>query len=220
VTATKTRSKSVIAKKLDHLNALINHAGTTAIEAEVAKAARAKLVKALQQAGEQPGSEPGFTWEPRWAGALWEHGRYRGTTEIAALIRAAIKVARQMAKYRPQPGEVAIPDPFDPIAKAPAGIRYGVRKRSEGSITVQVMNIPADWGYGPYGDGYNETSQAPSPALCELGEALNSLAGQWNFNDSDSQSDHFHYGYGVSVTDEQRHPIDRMPPAYRARWAA
>lgn len=211
MTATKTASKSPIQRKLDYLTALVDHESTSAIEKAAAERARARLVKALQDAGPKVASS--YQWEPRWAGEKYVRGEFKPTTEIAALIRAEIKVARALGKHKPQPGEVSVPDP---IADAPVQIKIGVRVPHYGSIIVTVKNIPTEWGYGEYGvDIYDRPCTAPSPALCKLGEALKSLANQWNYDNSDSSSDYFDTNYYLSVNDETGHGIDFIPARYR-----
>lgn len=218
MTATTT-AKSSTQRKLAHLTALIDHPGTPEVEVKAAGAMRAKLVKALQAAGEEAARS--YTWEPRWAGAKYNRDEWLSTVEIAALIRAELKIARALAKYKAQPGEVAIPDPVaDVIAAAPAQIRFGVRVPHYGSISVKVKNIPAGWGYGMYGEDYmtGEPCEAPSPALYKLGAALKTLASQWNYDNSDSMTDHFDTRYYLNVTDEGGLGIEHMPYRYH-RWA-
>jgi hypothetical protein len=125
-----------------------------------------------------------------------------------------------MAKYAPQAGEVAVPDPVtDAIASAPAGIRFGVRILHYGSIAITVKNVPAEWGYGQYGeDVHHQPCEGPSPALHKLGEALNELGNQWNYDDSDIMTDYFNRGYYLNVYDEKSHNIGRVPSSYRYRW--
>lgn len=212
--ATKTR-RPAAQRKLDHLNQLIAHPATPAAEVAAAKDIRARLTEALKSAP----PAVGILWEPRWAGEKYQPGRYLPNAEITALIRAGIKVARQMAKYAPQAGEVAIPDPVtDAIASAPAGIRFGVRILHYGSIAITVKNVPAEWGYGQYGeDVHHQPCEGPSPALYKLGEALNALGNQWNYDDSDAMVDYFNVGYYLNVRDEKGRNIGRAPLAYRYR---
>lgn len=212
----KAAGRTAIERKLEYLTALISHAGTTEVEVKAAKSARARLAGALEAAAPGPANQ----WEPRWTGEKYQPGRYLPGTEITALIRAEIKVARALAKYAAQPGEVAIPDPVTgPIAAAPPGIRFGARILHHGSIAITVENVPAEWGYGTYGEDFHgNPCEAPSPALYELGVALDTLGNQWNYDDSDPQVDHFNRGYYLNVYDEAGRNIGYVPSSYRYRW--
>ena len=207
-TAVKTPSPSLIARKISAVTALIDRASTPQ-EKAAAEGRRDKLRETLAAAlaTAQPA---GYSWEPRWSGSKYVRGESLSTVQIAALIRAEIKVARALGKVKAKPGEVALPDP---VADAPAQIKIGVRVPHYGSIDVTVKNIPRDWGYDPQGaqDIYRNPCEGPTRALYELGEALCDLAGAWNYDNSDAMTDHFDTRYYLHVQDEHGKSIKTMP---------
>lgn len=214
-TATKTPSPSFIARKIAAMTALIDHASTPQGEKDAAEGRRAQFREALAAALATQGT--GYSWAPRWAGAKFVRGEYLSSARVAALIRAEIKVARLLGKVQATPGEVALPDP---VADAPAQIKFGARVNREGSITVWVKNVPPEWGYAPDArrDIYNRPCEGPTVALYRLGWALADLANQWNYDNSDSQVDYFDRGYCLTVKDADRgYSIDFDPE--HVRWA-
>jgi hypothetical protein len=208
-TATRVPSSSVIQRKIAALTELAARAATPQ-EKDAAEGRLARFRELLEAALDTAQQRAGFSWEPRWAGSKYVRGEFLSTVQIAALIRAEVKVARALGKVKAQPGEVAVPDP---VADAPAQIRIGIRVPRYGSIHVTVKNIPRDWGYDPEGseDVYRQPCEGPSRALYELGEALDDLAGAWNYDNSDAMTDYFDTRYYLRVTDEDGRSIDRMP---------
>lgn len=209
-TATKTPSPSLIQRKIDAMTALISRDSTPQGEKDAARDRQAKLRELLAAALDTAQQQSGYSWEPRWSGSKYVRGQYLSTVEIAALIRAEIKVARTLGKVKAKPGEIALPDP---VTDAPAQVKIGVRVPHYGSIEVTVKNVPRDWGYDPQGgrDVYGEPCKSPTRALYELGEALCDLAGAWNYDNSDAMTDYFDTGYYLHIQDEQGYSIKFMP---------
>ena len=207
--------RSAIEKKMDRCQAIIDRPTTS--DAERAAAQRGiKRLAALLAAAEP--ERP--VWEPRWQGGKYQDTRHiYGMAEINKLIRADIKLARQLGKITADPGALAI---ADPIGEAPEQIKITVNSPHYGSINVVVRNIPHGWGYIQRPDGIGgQMVDRPSDDLVRLGLALRALAGEYNYDNSDSMTDYFDTRFYLSVQDEHGVPIDRdFYLSTAARWAS
>jgi hypothetical protein len=177
------------ANKIKILESLVEQ-GATAGERDAAERMLARYrAKAETEAAE-------YVWTPNWAGAKYDRGQSLSTVEIAALIRADIKMAIKVAKAASAPGAVAV---YDAFAVLPAGIKIGVKVPHYGAITITVKNIPGEWGFemGEYYPG--EPQKMPTRALCDLGCELAEIGNAYNYDNSDTQSDHFDRRYYLNV---------------------
>ena len=162
---------SQISAKITYCEALAaEDSGATDDERRAAQRMAEKLGKLLNEAEPET-----YKWAPRWQGVKYEPGKFYSTTEIAAMIRAEIKVARAAAKAaakaKPAGTEITV---SDPIAQAPASIKIGARVPHYGSIDIWVKGIPADW-YETGTDDWGHDREYPTAQLVELGVALRQL---------------------------------------------
>ncbi|MGW4371618.1 hypothetical protein ACWEKT_38960 [Nocardia takedensis] len=125
--------------------------------------------------------------------------RHCATSVISRAIRADITSLRRVARAAPLgDGELAH---HDPIGDAPAAIRFTVTTSRGGSIVITVRDIPDDWGWvseDRFGTGH--FTDAPSPALQDLGRALRGLADAYNHDGSDITTDYYDRRFFLSVS--------------------
>lgn len=198
-TATKAKTDRR-ARRIATLRDLIektNHDG------ERSNAARA-LARLLDGQAKTDGGESGWNLYNRWYGDKYHLTTGKTLTEIAKMIRADIKLARDLAKKTPAvPGDVAI---IDPIGDAPAEIKFGVRTQyysGGGSIEIIVRNIPDLWGFTTVTDDWGHKRAMPTAALKTLAKELKAVSNAYNHDGSNAQIDYFDkrfYG-GVSTED-------------------
>jgi hypothetical protein len=178
MTAAKIRAK------IDRLNALIGHSRTGDEERDAAK----RMLKRLQaKADVTAGRKP---VDRRAYGSKYDHDKWLSLTEVAALIRADIKLARKIGKRAAEPGALKT---VDPIGDAPAELRFSVRKEQytvSGRIDITIRNIPAQWGFTKQ-ERYGEIYDAPTPALQALANALKEILDAYNYDGSDLDTDYF-----------------------------
>ena len=187
------------AKKIKLLQTLIDHPRTGDNERE---AARLMLGRLLAKAGEAHGITPEQAaggWTDRRAyGAKYD--RNLTTAQIAALIRAQIKLARKLAKQAAgEDGAVKLPDP---IGDAPAEIKFSVRSaRFSGgtSIDISITNEPKDWAWEMREDRYGCVMEMATPALQALADELAGLMRAYNYDGSDITTDCFDVNFYGSV---------------------
>ena len=143
-----------------------------------------------------------------WYGA--KYNRSLNLVQIAALLRAEIKVSRFLGALPPD-GTLAVPDP---VADAPAGIKVSVTSsyKGRGSIRITVKNVPKDWGWCrgvDYRDPWETERWLPTQALQNLLDALESLRQAYNYDGSDAMVDHFDTNYyGGTDVDWRERPRD------------
>ena len=145
--------------------------------------------------------EPART-DHRWYGAKYDHDGRLSTTDIAKLIRQDIKLARKVAKMAAAPGGVAV---ADPIADAPAEIKFSVRSQyfsGGSSIHVHICGIPPVWGWETREDRYGYMTEMATPALSALAQEVKSIMDAYNHDGSDSQFDHWDVRFYGSVYNE------------------
>jgi hypothetical protein len=207
--------RSAIDKKMARCQAIIDRPTTSDTERDAAARAMKRLA-ALRAVAEP--ARP--AWEPNWQGTKYQDTKHIfGMALINKLIRADIKLARQLGRIKADPGAVAI---ADPVGEAPEQIKITVKSPHYGSITVTVRNIPQDWGYCPRPNGIGTgMHDGPSDDLVRLGIALRAMANEYNYDNSDSMVDHFDTRYYLSVQDEHGVSIDRdFYLSQSARWAS
>jgi hypothetical protein len=206
--------RSAIAKKMDLCQAIIDRPTTTEDERGAAQRGMKRLAALLAAA--EPERAP---WEPRWQGGKYQDTRHVYGADLNKLIRADIKLARQLGKIKADPGAVAI---ADPIGEAPEQIKITVRSPHYGSIDITVRNIPPAWGYVQRPDGIGgKIVDRPSDDLVRLGIALRALASEYNYDNSDAMTDYYDTRFYLHVQDEQGCSIDRdFYLSGNARWAS
>jgi hypothetical protein len=158
----------------------------------------ANLAEAVGETAEEWGRY--YRLPDGWYGAKYEAGRFLSATELAAQIRADIKLARKLGKKPAKPGEIKI---ADPIGDAPADFRFFVKKQSYSggrSIYVTVKGVPTDWWTTEkaYWDDNVEYVVA-GDRLADLGQALRDLANAYNYDRSDAMTDYFDVNFYLHV---------------------
>lgn len=180
-------------KKIQLLQALIDHPRTGEEEREAARRMLARILAKANANGEH--LKPTGWTDRRSYGAKYDKTTYRTYAEIAKLMRADIKIARKIGLKAAEPGSLAVPDP---IADAPAAIKFSVRIETfagGGAIDITIKNIPEDWGYTT---GVNERGREchnPTPALAALTDELRAIHWAYNYNGSDPMTDYFDVAY-------------------------
>jgi hypothetical protein len=183
-------------RKMQLLRTLIDHPRTSEEEREAARRMLARLAAKY--------ADEGVTGRPdsRWYGAKYDHDHRLSTVDIAKLIRQDIKMARKVARMMATPGAVAV---ADPIADAPAGIKFSVRSQyfaGGSSIDVHICGIPHAWGWETREDHYGYMTEMPTSALAALAKEVRSIMDAYNHDGSDSQADHFDVRFYGSVFNE------------------
>lgn len=193
--ATKARNK------MDLLKALIDHPRTGEEERDAARRMLQRVLAKARANGEKL-TATGWT-DHRTYGAKYQQVRGMRLADIAKLMRADIKLARKIGLKADGPAALAT---VDPIANAPAGIKYSVTTQlysGGGSIDITVKNIPADWGYTHEDRGYGELRKVATPALKALASELATIHQAYNYNGSDITTDYFDVNYYGGVQDER-----------------
>lgn len=196
---TATVDTAAIRARIAQVQKLADRPGNAA-EGLAALRMIARLQAKIAQA-EQDGTAQVARYDNRWYGAKYADGNGLSTVQIAALIRADIKLARKVAKLAAAPGTLAV---ADPIADAPAQIRFYVRSQyfSMGSsISVGIDNVPDAWGYEDREDfQWGGTIHAQTDALAALVQAVEGIVAAYNHDGSDSQTDYFDVRFYGSVS--------------------
>ncbi|WP_335988565.1 hypothetical protein [Glycomyces sp. MUSA5-2] len=222
--------------RISQLKDLIDHPATSAEERE---AAQRMLDRLMTKGAVEPASDRNpehYDEHGRWLGSYqnrWYGSKatteYAPATEIAAWMRADIKLARKVANAPAEDaGGVAIPSGF---AGIPRGIRITVRTDSgtwTSSIDINVRNIPPAWGWytAPVRDVYDrdwELRQTPTPELLRLVRELEEIHRAYNWDGSDIMTDYVdvrYYGDVRLVTDEHVAMPRRIDDAAIAEAAA
>lgn len=187
--ATKT------AKRIDYLRALIDHPRTGEAEREAAKRALQRVLGAqARDKGQDPkdeASKPSW-WRERVYGAKFTPG-YETAAQIAAKVRADIRLALKIARAEAKDGEVAIPDP---LAAMPKEIKVTVKcdTFSGGrSVDVIMRNIPEEWGFSMQADPYwpSDKREMPTPELRAAAKALKAILSAYNYDGSAPEVDYY-----------------------------
>lgn len=194
MSATKT------AKKIQLLTTLIDHPRTGEEERDAARRMLQRLLDKAKTSGEK--IAPGWI-DHRTYGAKYETVRNLwNIADIAKLMRADIKLSRKIGLKAAEPGALAI---ADPIADAPASIKFAVRTQKYsggGAIDIIIRNIPEDWGYAEEEDR-GRTRKLATPALKALAAELRTIHRAYNYNGSDITTDYFDVNYYGGVSDER-----------------
>jgi hypothetical protein len=200
-----------MAKTAGRLLALIDHPRTGEDERDAARRALKRLDERQAQASSdtQRTGERTHLWNPgAWQGSKYEQTRRLSLTEIAKLIREDIKMSRKAGRVAPGSADLAIPDP---IADAPAEIKYSVRTRyyaGGGAIDLTIKNVPAAWGWTEQTDEFGQPQKIATPAFEALFDEVERIHNAYNYDNSDSQADYFERNYWGHVSTEER---VRMP---------
>lgn len=205
--------RSAIEKKMDRCRAIIDRPTTSEAERDAAKRGMKRLAGLLAAAEPERRA-----WEPHWQGAKYQDTRHIfGMAEINKLIRADIKLARQLGRIKGDPGALAI---ADPIGEAPECIKITVNSPYYGSINIVVRGVPHGWGYVERPDGIGGALvDRPSDDLVRLGIALRALGSEYNYDNSDAMTDYYDTRFYLHVGDEHGVSIDRdFYLSASARW--
>ncbi|WP_030277144.1 hypothetical protein [Streptomyces sp. NRRL B-24484] len=184
--------------RIQFLQNLIDHPRTSPEERAAAERALARVRAAEAAAGDsaerQGGARPNGL--PMWYGEKYD--RKLTVTEIAALIRQDIKLARKLAaKAGPDdgPGTVKLPNP---IGDAPAGVKFSVRSRHGNAIDITVQNTDPAWAWTTK-DHNGHPVKVPTETMRTLAVELKTLGNAYNFDGSDITTDYFHRNYYLSL---------------------
>lgn len=191
--ATKTAPKTGIAGRIERLRALAEHPNTPVHEAELARHALARILKAHAE------TVRSVAWVPNWHGEKWQETQTLGLTEIATRIRNEIKLLRKLGK---QAANVPATDGAlklsEPIGDAPASIKIGIRQLHYGSFKIWVKGIPQEWGW-VRGERNGYPCWLATDALKALGQELRNLGNAYNYDNGDIMTDYFDRRYYLSV---------------------
>ncbi len=199
--ATKTRPSA-----LRRLQDLIDHPRTKPEEREAAERMLMRLKAKHAAASGESGARQGSGWvDPRFYGKRYD--RSLTTTQIAAIVRQDIKMARKMAAETSEddgPGAVKVPNP---IGDAPQGIKFSIRTEyfSGGSaINIVLRGMPTAWAWTTE-QRYGHDQTVPTPALKALATELRELANAFNHDGSDITTDYFDVNFYLSLSAESPH---------------
>jgi len=192
-------------KKIQLLQALIDHPRTGDEEREAGRRMLARILAKANAKANANGEhlKPNGWTDHRTYGAKYDQvrGEY-DIAKIAELMREDIKLSRKIGLKAAQPGALAI---ADPIADAPAQIKFAVRTSKYaggGSINIVIRNVPEDWWETAYDDRGNKF-HAAGPALQALAAELRTIHQAYNYNGSDATTDYFDVNYYGSVNAEE-----------------
>jgi hypothetical protein len=216
--AVKTAASKTEAK-IKLLETLINHPNTPEPEREAARRSLNGMLKKLEAIrDESPETWTGYRLPERWYGENYISDYRVSTTEIAARIRADLKIRRNLGKRTAKAAE----DQFslalkDVIADAPASIKFSIRSAyfsGGSSIDVTIKGVPTEWGwvkdpeYDPM-DCYHSRKWIESDALKALKAEVSRVHQSYNHDGSDIQTDYFDVlFYGHVEVDWREAPRD------------
>jgi hypothetical protein len=216
--AVKTAASKTEAK-IKLLETLINHPNTPEPEREAARRSLNGMLKKLEAIrDESPETWTGYRLPEVWYGENYIDDYRVSTTEIAARIRADLKIRRNLGKRTAK----AADDQFsialkDVIADAPASIKFSIRTdyfSGGSSIDVTIKGVPAEWGWvqDPYYDEmdcYHSRKWIESDALKALKDEVSRVHRSYNYDGSDPVVDYYHVRYyGHVNTDWREAPRD------------
>lgn len=174
--------------KIERLIALIEHPRTSPEERAAGERMLERAMKALEDA-------PRISIE---YGDKYAATASLSTTEVAKLIRQDIKVARKVGVTGEATATVAL---RNPIADAPAEIKFGVRTEyfaGGSSIVIKINNIPEQWGYEER-VVHGHPAMMPTTALQELADDLAAVMAAYNYDGSDTRADYWHVRFYAQV---------------------
>ena len=149
------------AARISRLQALIDHPRTGDSERDVARRMLNRLFRSIRStaaSARQYGSNHGRL------------GRHAGLEDVAEMIRHDLTSART---HRPGPAEPYDLATSDPVAAAPAEIRYEVQARHDCEIVVTISCVPTAWGW-QHDDGIDVHSPALTALVDEIAVTVNS----------------------------------------------
>jgi hypothetical protein len=200
------------ARAIERLVELINHKRTSDDERDAARRALKRIHDRQAAAADSDtpptGESRGFYNPGAWRGSKYEQARYLSLTEIAKLIREDLKMARKAGQAAPGSADLAI---VDPVADAPAQIRYSVRTQyyaGGGAIDLLIKNVPADWGWTEEAGEFGPCKVA-TRAFAALVDEVERIYNAYNYDNSDSQTDYFDRNYWGNVQTEEHVRIPR-----------
>jgi hypothetical protein len=187
------------ANKIKLLQTLIDHPRTGDNEREAARLMLGRLLNKVSKTEGVTAEQAGGGWmDRRFYGAKYD--AKLTTTQIAAIIRAQVKLARKLAKQAGgEAGAVKLPDA---IGDAPAEIKFSIRSErfSGGSaISISILNEPKDWAWEMREDRYGHVREMPTAALQTLADELAELMKAYNHDGSDITTDYFDVNFYGSV---------------------
>lgn len=216
--AVKTAASKTEAK-IKLLETLINHPSTPEPEREAARRSLNGMLKKLEALrDEAPDAWTGYRLPEVWYGENYINDYRVSTVDIAAHIRADLKVRRNLGKKTAK----AADDQFslalkDVIADAPASVRFSIRSQyfsGGSSIDITIKGVPAEWGwelnplYDPY-DSWNSRKWVETDALKALKKEVERVQQSYNHDGSDSMVDYFDVRfYGHTEVDWSEVPRD------------
>lgn len=201
------------ARAAERLLTLINHSNTSDDERDAARRALKRLNdrhKTPDDSGTTPQDGSRRLYNPgAWQGSKYEQARYLSLTEIAKLIREDLKMSRKAGQVAPGSADLAIPDP---IADAPAQIKYSVRTRyysGGGAIDLTIKNVPASWGWTEGTNEFGEPCKVATRAFAALHDEVERIHNAYNYDNSDAQTDYFERNYWGHVSTEEHIRLPR-----------
>ncbi|WUT01786.1 hypothetical protein OHA46_34075 (plasmid) [Streptomyces sp. NBC_00708] len=204
-------------KRVWLLENLIFHASTGSGERAAAERMLDRAVEVARESGEistptdadsDSGTWSGYRLPDIRYGEKYEEVKHLSTTEIAARIRADIKLARKVESKLGVGGAVAVVDELAALAAMPKGIKVSVTTEyysGGSSIHVRIYNLPEGWGYvreESWQTGRMEWVQ--DEQLRGIVGALQRIHRAYNFDGSDAMVDYFHVNYGGHVAVDWR----------------
>jgi hypothetical protein len=154
--------------RISRLRNLIDHPRT----GEAERAAAQRMLSRILRKSVRDASD-GRNYGARYHRA----GRHAQLSRIADMIREDIAIAGDAFPAMGLPDDIA---PCDPIADAPAEIKYSVETPFDGSILITIDNIPREWGR------VRESGiDRVSPALRALGDELADIMENYNYDGTD-----------------------------------
>ncbi|MFJ5927979.1 hypothetical protein ACIQF6_35830 [Kitasatospora sp. NPDC092948] len=188
--------------RAQYLQNLIDHPRTSPEERAAAERALVR-VRAAQAAADTTDDGTG-RWQsgmrsnglPMWYGEKYD--RKLTVTQIAALIREDIKLARKLAaKAGPDDGPGTVRPP-NPIGDAPAEIKFSVRSSHGNAIDITIKNAAPEWAWTTK-DHNGYPMKVPTETARALVVELKTLGNAYNFDGSDISSDYFHKNYYLTL---------------------
>ncbi|MGH8877195.1 MAG: hypothetical protein ACRD0P_07640 [Stackebrandtia sp.] len=199
-----TTSTNSLASSIDRIQALIDR-GATEGERDAARRAMERIVAKREK--DTDSEYTGYYTGQRAYGSKYQSS-YVPLKDIAAMMRADIKLAIKLAHAEAKTGEVAVASPF---AAIPREVKITVRTShfsGGGAIDITVRNIPEEWGWTvttdhpDYWPGF--AVYETTPELEALGDALKGIHWAYNYDGSDIQTDYFDVNFYGGV--EAMHP--------------
>lgn len=158
-------------------------------------------------------TKAGYQLPDVWYGDKYD--RSLNLVQIAKLVRAEIKLARDLAKL-PADGALAIPDIFDGV---PECIKCSVTSsyQGHGSIKIVLKGVPQDWGWYWGVDErdyvWRQERWLETDELRALIKGLEMMLNAYNYDGSDAQVDYFNVNFYPSVRPDWQDVPRKAPVA-------